>query len=345
MKTIFLAAVASLFILCGCSSHSDKSNIHPQHSDSYEIATWKGFSQSVINYTFDDGCPNQYDVAIPMFDEFGFQLTVYLVSGSVPEDKWSVITKAISNGHEMGSHTVTHPSLKKLSLADQLKEMEESKKTIEEKTGMKRCHTIAYPFCDYPDLDLCSKYYIAGRDCRGKIEKSTPDSYYKIRSIGCGNLSSVCTTDEFKSKMIKAASKNGWCVFLLHGIDNDGGYSPITSQVLRECLEYLDENRDKYWVTSLLNAVLYSKERDAVVIAERDVTTTSITVDITDDLDNAIYNHPLTIRRKMPDAWNNISIKQRGVQIDAKVEIKDNSRFVVFEAIPDNGDVVLSKEN
>lgn len=315
----------------------------PNQNDQYEIATWKGFSKAVINYTFDDGCPNQFDVAIPMFNQYGFQLTIYLVPDWVPGDKWGTIKQAISNGHEMGSHTATHHSLAELSPEDQRKELLSSRKSIEEKTEMKKCHTIAYPYCIHPDLNLCSEYYIAGRDCRGEIEKATPDSYYRISSIGCGDLSSFNTTEAITEKMSEAASQNGWCVFLLHGIDNDGGYSPVTSQVLKECLEYLDKNRDKYWVTSLLNAVLYAKERDAAVITEKENTENYITIQISDNLDNSIYNLPLTIRRQMPDNWKNISVRQGGIFLESKINTENNKKYIVFDAIPDKGEVILSK--
>lgn len=309
----------------------------------YEIATWKGFTEAAVNYTFDDGCPNQFDVAIPMFDQYGFQLTIYPIPDWVSGDKWEIMKQAILNGHEMGSHTVTHPSLAELSHEDLRKELLNSRKTIEENTGTKKCYTIAYPFCVLPDLELCSEYYIAGRDCRGEIEKATPDSYYRISSIGCGDLSSFNTTEAITEKMLEAASQNGWCVFLLHGIDNDGGYSPVTSQVLKECLEYSDKNRDKYWVTSLLNTVLYAKERDAAVIEEKEKTEDHIIMQITDNLDDSIYNLPLTIRRQLPDTWENISVRQGGILLESKVNTENNKRYIVFEAIPDKGEVILSK--
>lgn len=335
-----------LLFLAACSSSKDslqlKENIN--NNGQYEIATWKGFSETVINYTFDDGCPNQFDVAIPMFDEYGFQLTIYLVPDWVPGDKWGIIKQAIFNGHEMGSHTVTHSSLVELSQEDQRKEFLNSRKSIEERTGVKKCYTIAYPYCIHPDLELCSEYYIAGRDCRGEIEKATPDSYYRINSIPCGDLSPFYSTEAFTEKMSEAASQNGWCVFLLHGIDNDGGYSPVTSQVLKECLEYLDKNRDKYWVTSLLNAVLYAKERNTAIIVERETKKDYIKIEITHDLDNSIYDFPLTIRRILPDNWENISVWQGGILLDSKVIIENNKKYVVFDATPNKGEVILNKK-
>src|SRR4030043_1194107 len=36
----------------------------------YEVGTWQGFRSAAISYTFDDGCSNQFTIAIPMFNEF-----------------------------------------------------------------------------------------------------------------------------------------------------------------------------------------------------------------------------------------------------------------------------------
>ncbi len=346
MKRKLLIPICFLFSIACSSGETIKNSPDPEEISGnhlYEIATWKGFTKAVINYTFDDGCRNQYDVAIPMFDEYRFQLTIYLVANSIPAERWGVIKQSIAKGHEMGSHTVTHPSLAELSLEDQRKELSDSRKTIEEVTGTNTCHTIAYPFCICPDLELCSEYYIAGRDCRGDIEKATPDSYYRISSIGCGDLSAFNTTEAFTNKMLEATSQNGWCVFLLHGIDNDGGYSPVTSQLLRECLEYLDKNRDKYWVTSLLNAALYAKERDAAVISEKKTTKNEVTMEITHKLDKSIYNHPLTVRRQLSDKWENASVRQGGKIVESKVVIENNKKYVVFDAEPNKEEVVISK--
>jgi len=46
----------------------------------YEVGTWAGFKKAAISYTFDDGNSNQFAITMPMFDEFGFKMTLFTVT-------------------------------------------------------------------------------------------------------------------------------------------------------------------------------------------------------------------------------------------------------------------------
>ena len=78
----------------------------------YEVGTWQGFRSAAVTYTFDDNCPNQLLIAVPMFDEFDFKLTLFTVTN--PSwgwaANWNGLQNADSEGHEIASHTVTHNS-------------------------------------------------------------------------------------------------------------------------------------------------------------------------------------------------------------------------------------------
>ena len=45
----------------------------------YEVGNWPGFRTAAVSYTFDDHCSNQFAIAVPMFNEFGYKLTLYPV--------------------------------------------------------------------------------------------------------------------------------------------------------------------------------------------------------------------------------------------------------------------------
>ncbi|MFA5784147.1 MAG: polysaccharide deacetylase family protein, partial [Phycisphaerae bacterium] len=94
----------------------------------YEVGTWQGFSTAAVSYTFDDNLPNQLAIAVPMFDEFGFKLTLYTVTGSgwYAPANWTGLQAAAANGHEIGSHTVTHPSLNTKTIEVQTTELVDS---------------------------------------------------------------------------------------------------------------------------------------------------------------------------------------------------------------------------
>ncbi|MGD2033813.1 MAG: polysaccharide deacetylase family protein [Bacteroidales bacterium] len=305
----------------------------------YEVATWKGFTEAAITYTFDDNTSNQYAIAIPMFNEFGFQATFFPVINWSPN--WTDFQNAVNEGHEIGSHTVSHPHLQELSDSMQNEELKNSKDEIDANITGQVCRTIAYPYCE-PSIDtITSKYYIAARHCQGNIENTTPNDFLNISSIVCGTEGNIITAADFSSNADSAAMISGWSVYLLHGIDSDGGYSPVTSDDLRGSLEYLDDNSNKFWVSGFGNVVRYIRERNAVSVTGIDVFTDSLHVELTDTLDNDTYDYPVSIRRPLPENWPYAQAFQNGDSVETQVVETGSVKYIVIHAVPDEGIVTV----
>jgi peptidoglycan/xylan/chitin deacetylase (PgdA/CDA1 family) len=304
----------------------------------YQVGNWPGFRTAAISYTFDDGCSNQFAIAIPMFNEFDYKLTLFTITGMSPN--WSGLQSAASQGHEVASHTVTHPTL---TPSNEVAELSNSKSAIEANVTSQKCVTIAYPYCSPSTPSVTATYYIAGRICSGAIEGNTPSNLYQISSVICGSLGTVKTAADFNAKFASAASSKGWCVFLIHGIDSDGGYSPLSSTVLQSSLQYLDARRGIYWVNTFGNVVRYIRERNDVSVSESSNDGNNITLQVTDTLDNSIYNYPLTIRRPLPAGWPSANVSQNGLPVNASIVVANSKIYVMFDVVPDGGDIVLSK--
>ena len=318
--------------------------IEAQTIDSpYEVATWRGFTEAAITYTFDDGCPNQYVIAIPMLNKLNFNGTFFIVTTWSP--KWSALRDAAAQGQEVASHTVTHPNLGKISEAEQKMELENSYDTIQAHIPGLHGMTMAYPYCVRGIDSLTSACYFAARGCQGFIERSTPADFLNISSIICGNLGAVKTFIDFKTKDEAAAASGGWCVYLIHGIDNDGGYSPLSSDTMRKGLEYLNVNRDKYWVETFGNVVRYIRERNSLFIKEPETTGSAIRIQVGDTLPDGIYNYPVTIRRPLPEKWKNVTGWQNRKELSTKIVTSGQKNYVQFDVIPNKGEVTLKKNN
>ncbi|MGI4740315.1 MAG: polysaccharide deacetylase family protein [Janthinobacterium lividum] len=332
----------SLHILLSvATAFGSHSALQAQVNSAYEVATWRQFKQAAITYTLDDNTSKQLPVAIPLFDQYNFKTTLFTVTNWMPN--WVGLRAASLDGHEVASHTVTHPSLGTLTVAQQMVELQQSQATIKANVPTAACETVAYPNCVLGDIPTLQQYYLAGRICSGAIVPSTPTDFWNISSIITGNTGSVQLAADFNAKVQQAKTAKGWCVFLTHAIDNDAGYSPTQSTELAAHLAYVNTNIADFWVATFAEVVKYIKERNAVSVTETTVSADELSLVVADNLPDAAYNVPLTLRRQLPAAWPAASVAQGATPLTSTITTVGGVRYLVFDAVPDKGTIRLAK--
>ncbi len=303
-----------------------------------EIATWNDFATAAVSYTFDDNLPNQFLIAAPMLEHYGFVGSFYPVAKEV--DNWDVLSHYSSMGHEIGSHTYSHLALSSLTLDSLNFELQKSKELILQNVPRTDCCTMVYPYCDKPDTALVAQHYIAARICDERIETSTPANYYAISSFIVGSESAKYKTAQSIINLFNDAKQtNGWCVILVHEIEDGYGYSPLPTAAFDSTLQFLDKNQPDFWVDTFGNVVKYTKERDNASIKLIESTDEHIILSLTSPLDECIYNVPLSIRRPLPAEWTDIVVRQNSVDTDFC--IIDN--YIYFNAIPNEGEIIIRR--
>jgi hypothetical protein len=309
----------------------------------YEIGTWEGFRPAAISYTFDDNLPNQYAIAVPMFHAAGFKMTLFTVINYWTSFTWSQAQTAASYGDEIASHTVTHTSLNTVSATQLTNELANSQTNINYRITNELCVTLAYPNCAVPNESVVAQYYIAARGCSGSLVPSTPSDFMNISSIILGNTGSYTTGASINSLADNAATAKAWCVYLIHAIDGDAGYSPLSSTALQASVNYMSTNQNKFWVETFGNVVRYIQERNASSVAETASSNNSLTVQVTNNLNNLIYNYPITLRRPLPANWPAVAVSQNNQPVTAKFVTVNSTNYVMFDVVPNGGDIILSK--
>lgn len=341
MKILNLLPVNFLLVISGTVIFSFIAKA--QVPAEYEVATWYQFKKAAVSYTFDDNTAKQLTTAIPLFDQYHFRVTLNIVTGWNPN--WTELKKASINGHEIASHTISHPVLSTLNVTDQEKELLESQSSINKNITNTRCVAIAYPNCVVGDLPTIQKYYIAGRICSGTIIPPKPSDFYRLSSIIAGTQGSIKTAQDFNTKVSSAKSSKGWCVFLIHGIDDDGGWSPVQSSELGTHLKFMNDNAGDYWVGTFSDVVKYIKERNAASLTETVLSPDSLTLSVTDNLNDTIYNVPVTIKRLLPEGWPSAKVYAGNELLHSYITVSGNDTYVVFDAVPDQGEIYLAKSN
>ncbi len=310
----------------------------------YEVGTWEGFRPAAVSYTFDDNLASQYSTAVPMFHAAGFRMTLNTVINYWTSFTWAQAQTAASYGDEIASHTVTHSSLNTLSASQLTDELVGSQNTINFYITNESCITLAYPNCVVPDETVVAQYYVAARGCSGALVPSTPSDFMNISSFILGNTGSYNTAASVNSLADSAVPANAWCVYLIHALDNDTGYSPLPSSVLQASVNYMSTNQNKFWVDTFGNVARYIKERNASSVTETTNTGDSITVQVTDNLDNTIFNYPISLRRPLPTNWTWAAVAQNGAPVPTTVYTNSSFQlYVMFDVVPNGGNVTIAK--
>lgn len=294
-----------------------------------EIATWNNFSEAAITYTFDDNLQNQLDIVAPIFDKHGVKGTFYVVCDWV--DDWSAWAMMAQNGHEIGCHTISHPSLSQIEDGQVLEELVHAKEIVQDNITSSSCVTIAYPYCSVPnDTLLVEKNFIGARICNNHIEPQTPENFNTISSFGVGSESNYQTAESVISIFEKTRYEQGWSVLLFHEIDKGNGYSPYSSAALDSTLTYIDNQGTAYWVATFADVIRYIKERNNIKITLEEESSDEFSISFKSDLDASIFNIPLSVKRPLPTDWANVAVLYNGEEISSFV---DNG-YIYFDVEP-----------
>jgi peptidoglycan/xylan/chitin deacetylase (PgdA/CDA1 family) len=135
-----------------------------------EVAEAKRDLKSKVVLTFDDGFLNAFENGLKFLGAHSFRAIQFLVAGALGgQNDWDIIKgdrpeplmnqmqirEWLAAGHEIGSHSVTHRNLKKLTEAEAREEIFDSKQRLENQFGIEVRH-FCYPFGGYNQriLDL-----------------------------------------------------------------------------------------------------------------------------------------------------------------------------------------------
>ncbi|BCZ46864.1 deacetylase [Clostridium gelidum] len=164
----------------------------------------KSMPEKSVVISFDDGYRDNYNNAFPILKEFNMNATIFVISSYLNRDSYLTaeeIKEMSDYGIDIESHTVSHVKLSTLSYKDQLKELKNSKDTIENITG-KPVISIAYPEGKF-NKDTKKATLEAGYSMGFTIERG-----YADRNDNPAQLNRICVDYTYKPNNIINVLKN-----------------------------------------------------------------------------------------------------------------------------------------
>lgn len=151
-----------------------------------------------IAITFNDGYRGAYENALPILQQYGLRATYYLPTDYIGRSSkymtWDQVRDLVGKGMWIGSHSVSHPFLARLSRLSVQRQITESKIILETQLGIP-ITTFAYPFGSFGqavERAVIDAGYVAAV-WTGFGARHTSDRLYKLKRIGVYNPMRLAT--------------------------------------------------------------------------------------------------------------------------------------------------------
>lgn len=179
-----------------------------------------------ISLTFDDGLPVQRLYALPELDKRAIPATFFLIGQSeYNDDQFRDFWRAAAGqGHEIGSHSISHRKAASLTPIEMENETRSSKIMLQASLGVS-VESFCYPYTDAP-APLQQAVGRAGyRQARGG-RVARPDKFY-VPGDGGNLLNTTCfhvgpeTIKDFPKWVSETIMRKAWLTLMFHGVGPD----------------------------------------------------------------------------------------------------------------------------
>lgn len=178
-------------------------------SQKINITNWKNIltsnysSTNQIAISFDDGHLSDYEIVIPILQQLKIDACFFIIAEKIQNDQITKerVQKISDLGYSIGSHGLTHKKLTSLNKKEQLYELLESKKIIEDCIG-KEIHFIAFPEGRFNRrlLKLCEK---VGYSKTFSTFNKWNSTFSLSNNFGRWSIKQNTTFDKFEKTILK----------------------------------------------------------------------------------------------------------------------------------------------
>lgn len=255
-------------------------------TDDYSVrqaAAPSGFSRPMVSLTFDDGSAAFYADTRPLLDargSEGFKTTQYIPTKGLtsPVDPWMMTTGQIetlaSQGHEIGSHSISHPHLTGAGDDALRQELAGSKALLDSLPGVPSIVSFAYPFGEYDARTIAAASAAGYTSARSVEEGYNTKLDLEPYDIRVQNMTRATTLDEFKGWVDYAKAHRYWLVIVYHETVPNDAPACTDPQTVSPCLGPYDTTLGDFGLQLdylAASGITPMTVRDALALADAEI--------------------------------------------------------------------------
>ena len=338
------------------------------------VTTWFQGAEAAYTLTYDDNEPDQFNYIGPALAERGLKATFFVNPDYDGMRSWQWYhddyANLASQGHELGSHTLTHESVipnDPLWPDNCMKSFEELEEDcIEAKAILEALvpDTTTVSFCypmgreDEASREIIAEHFLSARDVHTYTNYPTghytpnPASPPDMYSLGCfvsagsgGNgtpnfRSYEESVEAFAAYITDTLAVGGWAIEYRHNL---WGTSEAAYWEHLDDLQMLAED-GTIWNGTQGQVTKYIYSRDAAQIEPIDVQSDLITLSVDDFLDDAVFDIPVTLSVEIPGNWAEAecTILHGSTSVIGRIFSEEETAFISFDIVADGRPITIS---
>jgi len=306
-----------------------------------EICLWSDDKLAAVSITIDDNHVEDHPWWLAQGRASGWTWTWFVIAGRVGTpgpwgtwDDWRAIHAA---GHEVQSHSLFHLDPRRAPPLPIEREYADARALIEEQVPGARCLTLAYPNGYGPpnDAAVAARTYVAARGVKGFPNPPATVNYREVNSVSAGaGFEEPATHWASLASLLNPASPRtfrAWYCCHFHGLTEE-----LKARV-ESMVRLLKQHEADVWVGSFRAVALYGQERDTARLTVVSADATGLRFQLEDDLPDAEFDQPLTLKVRLPDGWSGAQAWQDARPVPVTVVARDGVSYALVAATPDRG--------
>ncbi len=318
------------------------------------ICLWEDDKLAALSITIDDNCAMDVPFWLEQSRLYNLKVNWFLIAGSVGKDNpgmygtWDIYKKVLAEGQGVESHSYSHwHTFNKDGTPppgwSYEWECTESIKTLEANLPGHKIRFLAYAggakYSNNNDPKAAGKYFLAARGVLGGINPPNAIPYSATRVAGIPKPGVTVPAFGDPASMFDQRSKNyrGWLVVLFHYVGKPEG-----KEAALAALNFYKDNEKQLWGGLFGQVALYGQERDTASLKVEEAGPNRIVLELTDEMDDSLFDYPLTLKVRVPESWQAVEAVQGGKPAEVKLIENEKNNFALVKAVPDRGKIIIT---